>query len=79
MLKSIHRLEDSELFEELDDRLSEKISGGVDIELTARFDRLGELSEFGLLGPDLLTRTQEEIDIRFPQVGEDLALGCTSK
>ena len=78
MLNSKHRLGDSELFEELDDRLSEKISGGFDIELTARFDRLAELSEFGLLQPDLLTKIQEQIDIRFPQVGEDLALGCTS-
>ena len=78
MLNSIRRLGDSELFEELDDRLSEKISGGFDIELTARFDRLGELSEFGLLQPNLLTKIQEEIDIRFPQIGEDLALGCTS-
>lgn len=78
MLKSIHRLEDSELFEELDDRLSEKISGGLDVELTAKFDRVGELSEFGLLQPDLVTKIREEIDIRFPQVGEDLALGCTS-
>ncbi len=78
MLNSINRLGDSKLFEELDDRLSEKISGGFDIELTARFDRLGELGEFGLLRQDLLTRIQEEIDIRFPQVGEELALGCAS-
>lgn len=78
MLNSKRHLEDLELFEELDDRLCEKISGGLDVELTAKFDRLKELSEFGLLQPNLLTKIQEEIDIRFPQVGEDLALGCSS-
>ncbi len=78
MLKSKRLLEDLELFEELDDRLSEKISGGLDVELTAKFDRFGELAQFKLLQPDLLTRIQEEIEIRFPQVGTDLALGCTS-
>ncbi len=78
MLKSKHRLEDSELFEELDDRLCEKISGGFDVELTAKFDRFGELAQFKLLQPDLLTRIQEEIKIRFPEVGTGLALGCTS-
>ena len=78
MLNSQQSLEDSALFEDLDDHLSEKISGGLDVELTAKFDRLGELSEFGLLQPDLLNKIREEIDIRFPQVGEDLALGCSS-
>ena len=78
MLNSKYRLEDSELFEELNDRLSEKICGGLDVELTAMFDRLGELSEFGLFQPDLLNKIREEIEIRFPQVGEGLALGCSS-
>lgn len=78
MLIRTNLLSNSQLFEELDDRVAEKISGGFDVELTAKFDTFGELAQFGLLQPDLLTRIQEEIEIRFPQVGTDLALGCTS-
>ncbi len=77
MLNSKDLLEDLELFEELDDRLCEKVSGGY-IELTAKFNKLEELARFGLLESDLLTRIQEKIKKSFPQIRSDLALACTS-
>ncbi len=78
MLKGKHLLENLELFAELDDRLAEKISGGYDIELTAKFSKFEELAQFGLLEADLLARIQEKIKERFPKIGSDLALACTS-
>jgi hypothetical protein len=76
MLRSTNLLSSSELFEELNDQVSEKISGGFTVELTATFATFRELSQ--LLEPDLLTEIESEIARRFSKVGTDLALGCTS-
>ncbi len=78
MLKGKHPLGNLELFEELDDRLSEKISGGSSLELSITVVKLEELMEFELFQPNLLTRIQEKIAERFSQIGPELALACSS-
>ena len=78
MLKGKQLLENLELFAELDDRLAEKISGGYGLELMAKFSKLEQLAKFELLEANLLARIQEKIKERFPKIGTDLALGCTS-
>ena len=78
MLRSTNLLEDLELFEDLDDRVSEKFTGGLLVDLQGTLDEFKKLSQFGLLQPGLLTKIQEKIERIFPQVGTDLALGCVS-
>ncbi len=72
MLKSIHRLGDLELFEELEDQVSEKISGGASLDAL-----LEELNGLTILDQDLKTEIDIKIQELFPQgLGDASSLSC---
>lgn len=74
MLKSPGHLSDSDLFEELNDQLSEKISGGASLDAL-----LEELASQKILDQDLQIEIDKKIQELFPKgLGNASSLSCVT-
>lgn len=74
MLRSKNLLSASELFEELKDEVSEKITGGANL-LEVKIDGLELLK---IVNVDILSQISKQLGEQLPKSGNSVAVSCVS-